>query len=123
LPSFFGNYFPDLKVIFYLFRNFLEVKSFEIRGQEETRVKQFGKLAIFSCILLCISTGTISDGGDMNWTLHTIGATGFFLIALYIVKVASAVYRDLYVIKPFVAEWSYQIKKYTNFFLLSFIVI
>lgn len=50
----------------------------------------------------------------MNWTLHTIGATGFFLIALYITVVASAVYRELYVVAPFVPSWSYQIKKYTN---------
>lgn len=73
--------------------------------------------------MLCISTATISDGGDMNWTLHTIGATGFFLIALYMVIVASKIYRELYVIKPFVPEWSYLIKKYTNFFIAFFLLI
>jgi len=57
----------------------------------------------------------------MNWTAHTIGATGFFIISLYIVVVASRIYRDLYVINPFVAEWSYFIKKYTNVAIAVFL--
>jgi len=59
----------------------------------------------------------------MQWTLHTIGATGFFIIALYMVIVASKIYRELYVIKPFISYWSYQIKKYTNVFIVAFISI
>jgi hypothetical protein len=38
----------------------------------------------FACFMLCISTATMSDGGDMNWTLHSIGATGFFILILYL---------------------------------------
>lgn len=59
----------------------------------------------------------------MNWTLHTIGATSFFLIALYMIKVASAIYRELWMIKHFIPWWSYQIKKYTDFFLGFFILL
>jgi hypothetical protein len=36
---------------------------------------------------------------------------------------ASRVYRKLYVVKPFCSYWSYQIKKYTNFFVLGFILL
>jgi c-di-AMP phosphodiesterase-like protein len=85
-------------------------------------VKKFGVLSIVSCIALCVSTATISDGGDMNWTVHTIGATSFFIFALYMVLVASKIYRELYAQKHFISSWSYQIKKYSNeivgFFLL-----
>ena len=64
--------------------------------------------------MLCISTATISDGGDMNWTLHTIGATSFFVISIYLIIVASKIYRELYVIQPFISSWSYPLKKYVN---------
>jgi hypothetical protein len=31
-----------------------------------------------------LSTAAISDGpSDMNWTVHVIGASGFFLVVLY----------------------------------------
>lgn len=76
--------------------------SFELKGEQEQRVNKFGKLSIISCIALCVSTATISDGNDMNWTVHTIGATSFFLIALYMIVVASKIYRDLWSIKHFV---------------------
>lgn len=60
----------------------------------------------------------------MNWTAHTIGATGFFLITLYLIKRASKVYRKLWPrCRGFCPEWSYQIKKYSNFILLSVIVL
>lgn len=93
LPSFARHHLPNLKVISKLPRNYLEIKSFEIVGREEKRVRKFGKLSIVSCIALCVSTATISDGGDMNWTVHTIGATSFFVFALYMVVVASKIYR------------------------------
>lgn len=89
------------------------MKTFELTGHDEPRVAKFGWLSITSCIALCVSTATISDGGDMNWTLHTVGATSFFILALYMVLVASKIYRELYAIKPFISEWSYQIKKYS----------
>jgi len=64
-----------------------------LKGQSDHRLKKFGPLSIYACLALCISTATISDGGDMNWTLHTIGATSFFIISIYLIVVASKIYR------------------------------
>lgn len=72
---------------------------------------------------LATSTASMSDGGDMNWTLHVIGATSFFIITLYMIMVASKVYRKLWHINHFCSYWSYQIKKYTNFFIIAFIAM
>jgi hypothetical protein len=49
----------------------------------------------------------------MNWTLHTVGATSFFILAIYMVLVASKIYRELYSLKKFIPEWSYQIKRFS----------
>jgi len=96
------------------------MKCFEILGAPEKSLNSFGTLSILSCIFLCISTATISDGGDMNWTAHTIGATGFFIFAILLVTKASKIYRKLWPVKHhFCPEWSYQIKKYSNFILAS----
>lgn len=86
-------------------------------------MKKFGPLSIVSCLALCVSTATISDGKDMNWTVHTIGATSFFIISLYMVVIASKIYRELYPIKPFISYWSYQLKKYTNLIVGIFLLI
>lgn len=95
----------------------------EILGHSQDRLNKFGPLSIIASSALCISTATISDGGDMNWTLHTIGATSFFLIALYLILIASKVYRQMWPHKHFCPSWSYQIKKYTNFVLLFIIFL
>lgn len=56
----------------------------------------------------------------MNWTAHTIGATGFFILAILLVIRASKIYRLLWNQKHgFCPTWSYQIKKYSNFILAS----
>jgi hypothetical protein len=86
-------------------------------------LQSFGKISFASALALCVSTATISDGGDLDWTSHTIGATSFFILAMYMCITASKVYRKLYVVKPFCSFWSYQIKKYTNFFVIGFIVL
>jgi hypothetical protein len=66
----------------------------------------------------------MSDGGDMNWTIHVAGASSFFIISLFLMLKASKVYRTLWKAKPgFIGFWSYQIKKYTNFCILAFIVM
>jgi hypothetical protein len=49
-----------------------------------------------------VSTATISDGGDMNWTVHTIGATSFFIISVYMALVTSKIYRELYFKQKFI---------------------
>ena len=82
-----------------------------------------GPISIFACLMLCVSTATISDGGDMNWTLHTIGATSFFIFTLYIIVVAAKIYRELYTIKAFIPAWSYQVKRFTNEVVLFFIAV
>lgn len=56
-------------------------------------MRHFGPLSILCCLMLCLSTSTISDGGDMDWTAHTIGATSFFIIAMYMCLIASRIYR------------------------------
>jgi hypothetical protein len=86
-------------------------------------VVKFGWLSIASCIALCVSTATISDGGDMNWTVHTIGATSFFILALYMVIVASKIYRELYAVKHFISYWSYQIKRFANLIVGFFLTV
>lgn len=100
------------------------MKCFEILGAPEKSLNSFGVLSIISCLFLCISTATISDGGDMNWTLHTVGATGFFIVALLLVLKASKLYRKLWSAKKnFCPQWSYQIKKYSNFILASVLLL
>lgn len=69
------------------------IKSYEIKGQGEPRVNKFGTLSIISCLMLCLSTSTISDGKDMDWTSHTVGATSFFILSMYMCIVASNIYK------------------------------
>lgn len=60
----------------------------------------------------------------MNWTAHTIGATGFFILALLLVTRSSKIYRKLWSAKKhFCPEFSYQIKKYSNFILGSILAL
>lgn len=89
------------------------MKSFEIRGVEERRVRHFGPLSILCCLMLCLSTSTISDSKDMDWTAHTIGATSFFILAMYMCLTSSRIYRELYFIdNNLCPRWSFLIKKY-----------
>ncbi len=100
------------------------MKCFEILGAPVDKLNSFGYLSILSCLFLCLSTATISDGGDMNWTAHTIGATGFFIMALLLVIKASKIYRQLWNVQRNFCPWgSYQIKKYSNFILASILVL
>jgi len=98
------------------------IKSFEITGQEERRVRHFGPLAIGCCLFLCLSTGTISDGKDMDWTAHTIGATSFFILAMYMCVVASKIYRELYYLdRSLCSKWSFMVKKYNVWAIVGFL--
>lgn len=65
----------------------------------------------------------MSDGGDMNWLLHIIGARVFFIISIWLVLSASKIYRILWVHEHFCPEWSYQIKKYSNFILIVIVIL
>lgn len=101
----------------------MNIKSVEILGHSQDKLNKFGPLSVIATLMLCVSTATISDGGDMNWTLHTVGATSFFIIALYLIIIASKVYRDIWPHKHFCPYWSYQIKKYTNFVIIFILFI
>lgn len=60
----------------------------------------------------------------MDWTSHTIGATGFFILSMYMCIVASKIYRELYFIKPrFCSKWSFYVKKYTNWAVIFFLAL
>jgi hypothetical protein len=99
------------------------IQSFEITGQAERRVRHFGTLSILCCLFLCLSTSTISDGKDMDWTSHTIGATSFFILSMYMCSVGAKIYRELYRIRPFCSKWSFMVKKYINWVIAFFLVL
>jgi len=72
----------------------------------------FGTFSIVAALLLCLSTASISDGGDLNYPLYYWGSRLYWLLSLIMIVLAAGVYRDLYYISPFVPEWSYQFKNY-----------
>ena len=60
----------------------------------------------------------------MDWTSHTIGATSFFILAMYMCIISSKIYRELYYQQPgFCSKWSFYIKKYTNWVVVFFLVL
>jgi hypothetical protein len=72
--------------------------------------------------MLCLSTGTISDSKDMDWTSHTIGATSFFILAMYMCLTASKIYRELYYMdKTLCSKWSFMVKKYNFWAIVGFL--
>ena len=74
--------------------------------------------------MLCLSTSTISDGKDMDWTAHSIGATSFFILAMYMCLTASRIYRELYHIdKSLCPRWSYLIKKYNFWVIIGLLLL
>ena len=62
--------------------------------------------------MLTLGTAAMSDGdGDMNWTLHVVCATGFFIITLIQIQIVSKIYKKFWKIdKNFVTPISYFIK-------------
>ncbi len=54
----------------------------------------------------------------MNWTIHVIGATGFFIVVFYVMIHANIAFAGLWKIKPgYIPLWSYLYK------LLSLVII
>ena len=88
----------------------MQILSFRLKQQAEPRLENMGWIGGVASFGLAISTATISDGKDMNWTLHSIGATGFFIVTLYNCITVSAVYKDLWQYQHFCARWSYLYK-------------
>ena len=88
------------------------MKSFEFKGEADTRLNNFGAFSIVAALLLCMSTAAVSDGGDLNYPLYYWGSRLYWFFSLLMIVLAGGVYRDLYHISPFVPEWSYQFKNY-----------
>lgn len=60
----------------------------------------------------------------MNWTLHVIGATGFFIVILYLFTVITGVITKIWKLKPgFIPYYSYLYKKCVNPAIGGMIVI
>jgi hypothetical protein len=70
--------------------------NMKYRNCLDPRLNKVGKVGFVASLALAISTATMSDGGDMNWTLHTIGATSFFILTLVNCLTVSNVYKSLW---------------------------
>lgn len=56
----------------------------------------------------------------MNWTVHIIGATGFFAVVLFVLGVISKNYRLLHAAnQDFVSKTSYTIKMVLNLIMIG----
>ena len=76
---------PLIALCFYLVSTFLDNQAYKIEGKADPNSKIVYYLGLTSSIFLAISVAAMSDGktngkNDMNWTIHDIGATGFFAI-------------------------------------------
>ncbi len=70
------------------------------------------------------STAAVSDGDDMNWTVHVIGATGFFIVVFYVILHANAAFKALWKVKPgFIPYWSYLYKCYSMIIIMIMLVL
>lgn len=90
------------------------MKSFEFKGEADERLEYFGRLSVIACISLCISTASISDGGDLNHEFYFYGSRIYWVLALYIMFRSSAIYSDLWSINHFIPQWSYKIKAHSG---------
>lgn len=60
----------------------------------------------------------------MDWTAHTVGATSFFIFAMYICLIASRIYRELYNIdRSLCPKWSLMIKRYNLWVIVGLLVL
>ena len=100
------------------------MKSFELKGQADSRLTHFGLESIIACILLCISTASISDGGDLNMDLYFYGSRGYWLLALFLIWKSGNVFADLWAIrtKDFVPYWSFKVKSYSRVVVIALLV-
>lgn len=76
-----------------------------------------------ACLLLCWSTASISDGGDLNHEFYFYGSRGYWVLALLMIYKASGIYTDLWSYKHFVPEWSYKFKSYSGLIAIAFVVL
>lgn len=79
-----------------------------IKGEFSTNLDNLGLIGTIASVFLALSTATISGGSDMMWTWHSIGAMGFFIIALYNCFAISSTYKKLWAASPgFCPKFSY----------------
>jgi hypothetical protein len=97
------------------------MKSFELRGQADPRLAIVGPLSVISCLLLCFSTASISDGGDLNYELYYFGSRAYWVLSLFIIYRTANVYRELWEISAFVPSWSFEFKNYGGYLALILI--
>lgn len=74
--------------------------SFKILGSYNKKLDNLGLIGTIASGFLALSTASISDGGDMLWTWHSIGATGFFIITLYNCFSIGSTYKKLWAQSP-----------------------
>ncbi|KAL4497957.1 hypothetical protein ABPG72_014814 [Tetrahymena utriculariae] len=81
-----------------------------------------GKGGVSAGFLLCLSTASISDGGDMDWVPHIIGATGFFITIVFVIGVCTENYIKIYKANPkFIPFYSFVIKIVFQVIILIFV--
>jgi hypothetical protein len=60
----------------------------------------------------------------MDWTAHTIGATSFFILAMYMCVIASKIYRELYYLdRTLCSSWSFFFKKINNWVIVGLLLL
>lgn len=60
----------------------------------------------------------------MDWTAHTVGATSFFILAMYMCLTGSKIYRELYNLDGSLCpRWSWMIKKYNLWVIVGLLVL
>ena len=90
----------------------MQIKSFELRGEADDRLNCLGWCSILGAVSMCLSTAAVSDGGDLNYEVYYVGSRLYWLMSLVMIFRSGQVYRELWAVQPFVAEWSYQFKNY-----------
>lgn len=101
----------------------MQIKSFEFKGQADSRLEHFGVEAVVSCLLLCLSTASISDGGDLNYDFYFYGSRGYWAITLFLIWKSSNIFISLWSIKPgFIPEWSFHVKSYSGIVSILLVV-
>lgn len=78
---------------------------------------------MLGCVLLCWSTASISDGGDLNHEFYFIGSRGYWFFALLMIFRASQIYNDLWTYSHFVPGWSFKLKSYSGSVAVGYVVL
>jgi len=101
--------------VWYVITWFLQVWTQQLAIRNQVTIVINGKLllkrGLFASFLLMMSTAAMSDGDDMDWLIHVIGATGFFLMVLYNMIITINYIEEIWKISPgFIGKLSYNLK-------------